>query len=202
MYFFTLNGRKYEMRKFNNLITSFMRPRSSVQSLEYLSGHPFKSSKSFSKNFFKTLLIRYIIDSSFFNLSFLSCAVGLSSNPKRTTPPNNDIDEMFTFLPSKQSLKLFNPSLSEKTFQAYAEVNLVSCHHFVKLNCFAPTSRKLAMDFSPDMNLNKIPWNNLLPTCQNCLISSEYLICLTFSEVSSLTTSKNRRCEICFPGLT
>jgi hypothetical protein len=34
-------------------------------------------------------------------------------NLRISTPPNNDIDEMFTFLPSKQSLKLFNPSLSE-----------------------------------------------------------------------------------------
>lgn len=121
-------------------------------------------------------------------MSFLSCAVGLSSNPKRSTPPNNDLDEMFTFLPSKQSLKLFNPS-SLRYSCWDCKINLDGP---AKLYCFAPPSRKLAVDFSPDMNLNKIPWNNLLPTCQNCLISSEYLICLTFSELSSLTTSKNK----------
>jgi hypothetical protein len=45
--------------------------------------------------------------------------------------------------------------------------------------------------------------NDGLKSFKLCLDGKKvYLICLTFSELSSLTTSKNRRYEICYPGLT
>ena len=57
---------------------------------------------------------------------------------------------------------------------------------------------KCITDVSPDINRKNFPWNGVIPIRQNCFISSEYRICLWFSALKSLTTSRNNRYDICF----
>ena len=161
---------------------------------------------------------KFVSESSWSILSVRSAAVGESSNPNRSMPPIFVAADKFFFIlfffQSMHNLNVCCFSSSEMAskllfitpgFMPLGLHNRFDCKTGLggteKLSLVhenGSLDAKCITDVSPDINRKNFPWNGVIPIRQNCFISSEYRICLWFSALKSLTTSRNNRYDICF----